>query len=560
MNDHSRGRFTRESIEALEDIASNIGEALLRKQAESELRDSQERLDHLIAAAQDAIIMMDGSGAVSLWNESAIGMLGYSKEEAIGQHLHSLVTPARFHAAYERAFRQFRSTGRGTAVGRTIELSARRKDGCEVPVELSLSPVLIGGEWHSVGILRDISERKRLEAQHDVMETQLRQAQKVEAIGQLAGGVAHDFNNILAAVMMILGLLDMRTDLDEDVRSGLAEISAEVKRASDLTRQLLMFSRRSVPAAKPLDLNDIVSNLLKMLTRLIPEDIELRFHPSGALPSVVADAGLLEQVLMNLVVNARDAVSKGGRITISTRRRVFDPDDVLDRPGRRAGEFVSLEVADTGRGIDTGTLKRIFEPFFTTKESGKGTGLGLATVDGIVAQHKGWVEVSSEVAVGTTFRVYLPAAESEAVMMTGPQAVGQMLGGQETLLVVEDETRVRRFIAQSLRALGYQVFEAANGHEAMSVWQAHGPQIDLVLTDMVMPEGMSGMELADLLQAAKPGLKVIVSSGYSAEIVQAGVPASSGVVYLPKPYDNRLLAGIIRDCLDRGHPAAPSES
>jgi CheY-like chemotaxis protein len=300
------------------------------------------------------------------------------------------------------------------------------------------------------------------------------------------------------------------------------------------------------------DLNEVVANLLKMLGRLIGEQVQLLFDSkTGLLPAVSADAGMLEQVLMNLVVNARDAMPKGGRITIKTTVEDFGDGEVGLNPSRRRGRFLCLAVADTGVGMDEVTLKRVFEPFFTTKEVGKGTGLGLATVHGIVAQHNGWVEVESEVGQGTTFRVYLPVAR-EAVTETVKVAPGSELQrGKESILLVEDEDGVRRTTGQALRLLGYRVYEAENGQAAMKQWQAHGAEVELLLTDMVMPEGMTGLELAEQLQGLKPGLKAIISSGYTAEMVQAGVPDKPGLYYLPKPYEVKKLAETVRRCLDK---------
>lgn len=427
------------------------------------------------------------------------------------------------------------------------EYRIRRKDGGSIWVldqGKVVSRTADGKPLRVLGAYSDITERKHLEAQ-------LRQAQKLDALGHLAGGVAHDFNNILAGIMMQLGLLQMTPGLDEDIRQALKDLDAQARRAASLTRQLLMFSRRSVLAVKPLDLNEVVANLLKMLRRLIGEQIDLRFDGKSALPMVAADAGMMEQVLMNLVVNARDAMPKGGRITISTALAGAGAAGAAANPNGHLGRFVCLSVSDTGCGMDAATLKRLFEPFFTTKEAGKGTGLGLATVHGIAAQHKGWVEVESQVDKGSTFRVYLPAAVESPVEAPQTLQTEHVRRGRETILLVEDELQVRRVVGQSLRALGYQVHEAGNGQEAMTLWQTPGAQIDLLLTDMVMPEGMTGLELTEQLQALKPGLKAIISSGYSAEIVQAGVPAKAGIVYLPKPYATKVLADVIRDCLDQ---------
>jgi nitrogen-specific signal transduction histidine kinase/CheY-like chemotaxis protein len=394
------------------------------------------------------------------------------------------------------------------------------------------------------GIDRDVTERERL-------GQQLRQAQKLEAIGQLAGGVAHDFNNILAAILMQLGLLQMTPALDPETSQALKEVELGARRAASLTRQLLMFSRRSVLEVKPLDLNEVVKDMLKMLGRLIGEHIKLLFDGyTGQLPSVAADAGMLEQVLMNLVVNGRDAMPKGGTITITTRVENLGELDQNLNPNRRPGRFVCLAVSDTGVGMNENTLERIFEPFFTTKEPGTGTGLGLATVHGIVAQHKGWAEVESQVGEGTTFRVYLPALDTAEIQSAPEAARAPLQRGREVILVVEDENNVRRALGQTLRALGYRIYEAENGQQAMALWQEHGAQVDLLLTDMVMPEGMTGLELAERLLAAKPTLRVIISSGYSFEIFQAGGINQAGIWYLPKPYEAKQLAETIRGCLD----------
>ena len=394
----------------------------------------------------------------------------------------------------------------------------------------------------------DITDRTRLEAQ-------LRQAQKLEAIGQLAGGVAHDFNNILAAIMMHLGLLKMSRGLTSDTRRALNELEVEANRAAALTRQLLMFSRRSVLSVQPLDVNEAVANLLKMLGRLIGENIDLRFSSAADLPLVAADIGMLEQILVNLVVNARDALPRGGSITITTTLREFDEDDFADGQDRRPGRFVALSVADNGCGMDAETLKHIFEPFFTTKEAGKGTGLGLATVHGIVAQHGGWMEVDSQLDRGTTFHVWLPVADGARVEQGSLQMGTRVRRGEECILVVEDDETLRRLAARSLERLGYRVYTAANGHEAMDLYLQHEQEVSLLLTDMVMPEGMTGMELAEHLQSLKPGLGVIIASGYSADMVQAGVPTREGVVYLPKPFKIKMLADTVRECLDRRRQA-----
>jgi CheY-like chemotaxis protein len=342
----------------------------------------------------------------------------------------------------------------------------------------------------------------------------------------------------------------MRDNLEPELREGLQELGNEARRAANLTRQLLMFSRRSVLVAKPVELNAVVANLLRMLNRVIGENIQLRFESDGGLPLVEADPGMLEQVLMNLVVNARDSMPKGGRVSIVTSHHRFEAGDPA-YPDRRAGRFVSLAVSDTGSGIDPAILRRIFDPFFTTKEPGVGTGLGLSTVHGIAAQHKGWVEVESKVGQGTSFRVFFPALKDSCIPEDlTPRQEAPLDRGTETILVVEDNGSVLVQLAQSLRLLGYAVHTASNGWQALEVWHRLQGKVDLLITDMVMPEGMTGLELAERLRSFRAGLPVIVSSGYSAEMVHSGIPCHSGVVFLSKPFTTKALVELVRRSLD----------
>ena len=395
-----------------------------------------------------------------------------------------------------------------------------------------------------IGLVFDLTERKQLEAQ-------LRQAQKLEAIGQLAGGIAHDFNNMLAAIMMHISILKMSSELQNQVRSALDDISNEAQRAAGMTRQLLMFSRRSVLSKIPVNVNDIVTNLMKMLRRLIREDITLIFEGTTSLPSVEADTTLMEQVLINLVVNARDAMPKGGKISITTSLHSFDEVQSAFDSNRKPGLFVCISVSDTGCGMNAETQKRIFEPFFTTKDPGKGTGLGLATVYGIIAQHNGWIEVESKLGIGSTFNIYLPGVSFCREIPKKKDANPPLRGGQEVILLVEDEEKVRQLISQMLRSLGYTVHEAGNSQEALTIWKLQSTQIQLLITDMVMPESITGLELTEKLQNEKPGLKAIISSGYSLEIAKAGVLRRPDIVYLPKPYDAATLAEVVRNFLDK---------
>jgi PAS domain S-box-containing protein len=394
-----------------------------------------------------------------------------------------------------------------------------------------------------VGTGRDVTERKQL-------EEQLRQSQKMEAFGQLAGGVAHDFNNLLTIILGHIALLQLQESLNPDQAAGLVEIAKAAERAANLTRQLLTFSRRQLFQPKPLDFNEIVANTSKMLQRLIGEHIGLETHftPGGA--PVMADRTMMEQILINLAVNSRDAMPKGGRLIIQTAAIVISEADALANPKARPGTFIRLKVTDTGCGIGPKEMERIFEPFFTTKEVGKGTGLGLATVFGIVAQHHGWIEVESKVNAGATFYIYLPRLPESEKSQTEFSRAPEVRGGKETILLVEDEAPVRSLARTLLERKGYHVIEADSGLSALEIWQEQRDAIDLLFTDMVMPEGISGRELAARLLAEKPGIKVIYTSGYTDDMLGENSPLRNNPNFLEKPFSSHKLLQRVRDCLD----------
>jgi signal transduction histidine kinase/CheY-like chemotaxis protein len=384
------------------------------------------------------------------------------------------------------------------------------------------------------------------------LESQLLQAQKMESIGQLAAGVAHDFNNILTIIQGHACILMGKPSLPPDRLKSSQAIYYASQHAASLTRQLLMFSRKNVVQLKPLDLREVVGDLSKMLRRLLGETVTLEFAPPPELPSVEADVGMIEQVIMNLCVNARDAMPKGGKLAISLMPIVIGDQECRLHPEARPGEFVRLSVTDTGCGMDQYTLTRIFEPFFTTKEVGKGTGLGLATAYGIVRQHQGWIEVASEVAKGTTFDVYFPTSE-ESVEHTKADSdpAAFVRGGSEAVLVVEDEPVVRDLIHLILAGCGYRVYLAGSGPEALETWAQHKDEIDLLLTDMVMPNNVSGVELAEKLLAQKPGLKIVFASGYTVDDVSTEfLHKHNHARFLQKPYNRADLARSVREALD----------
>jgi len=381
------------------------------------------------------------------------------------------------------------------------------------------------------------------------VEMQLRQVQKMDSVGQLAAGVAHDFNNILTIIQGHAGLLLSDGGLDSLLADSARQISLAAERASNLTRQLLLFSRKQTMQPQLLDLNEIIANVSRMLRSLVGEQVALRRNSAAALPPIHADPGMLEQVLVNLAVNARDAMPKGGELTVSTFAREIDEGYVQRHSEARKGYFVGLSVADTGCGMNASTRARIFEPFFTTKAIGQGTGLGLATVYGIVKQHQGWLEVESEVEQGTTFTIFLPASSKARSARQANQQEAPR-GGDETILVVEDEASLRELVREVLRKKGYTVLEAATGVQALKVWQQHKDNIDLLLTDMMMPEGVSGSELAKKVLAEKPSLKVIYSSGYSLDVISPDFTVKEGANYLQKPYHPEALARTVRSRLD----------
>ncbi len=412
----------------------------------------------------------------------------------------------------------------------------------------SLHPVTINQMVHAY--VADITDRLNLEAQ-------LRQSQKMESIGQLAAGVAHDFNNMLTVIQGHAGMLMSRRTLPPELKDSVQAVHFAAERAAGLTRQLLLFSRRSLLQPRLIDLREIVSDMSKMLKRLLGETITLEFSPPSEIALVYGDAGMLEQVLLNLSINARDAMQFGGKLIISLQPLTVDEPYVQTHPEARPGAFVLLRVTDTGCGMDPTTLNRIFEPFFTTKEVGKGTGLGLATVYGIVKLHEGWIEVTSEVGKGTTFSIYLPASKEVAQKSQKAEVlVAPVRGGNETILLVEDESSVLKMGRIILQDLGYQVLEAATGAEAMEVWQKSKGSVHLLLTDMVMPEEMSGIDLAQKLRTQHPELKILFTSGYSVGDLDTDFIRHGGGSFLQKPYTRFTLAKAVRESLDK--PASPA--
>lgn len=394
--------------------------------------------------------------------------------------------------------------------------------------------------------ITDVTERVK-------METNLRQADKMLAIGQLAAGVAHDFNNMLTVIQGRAGMLLKSSSSNDPTRESAEAISHAAERAAGLTKQLLMFSRKNVKQSVMVNLAETVQGMSDMLNRLVGETVSLEFNPPTKLARIAGDGNEIEQVIMNLVVNARDAMISGGSIRITAEMVAITPHDILLRPQARPGEFVRMNVTDDGCGMDKATMDRIFEPFFTTKEVGKGTGLGLATVYGIVKQHEGWIEVESKPGKGTTFSIFFPAASTPVDVTVASKAAGAdkiPLGGDETILVVEDEAELREMVIQILEGFGYKHFQAGSGAEALEIWKQHSKDINLVLTDMVMPGGISGRDLAKALVDHKAHLPIVIASGYSMDDLSTELAESKHISFVQKPYTLDRLARAIRTALD----------
>ena len=638
--------------------------AIERKQSEKAVRDSETRLRAIINTALDAVIGMNAQGMITDWNPRAEVIFGWSHGEAIGQKLAELIIPPRQREAYERGLQHFLRTGEGPIFNRRIEVAGLRRDGTEVPLELSISPLKRGDTYVFNAFIADITERKRAEenrvrlasivefsedaiisktldgtvmswnrgaertfgytadevigkpigflvprdrldeesqiiervkqgesvshfetvrrrkdgkeinivltispiedgagkvigvstiardiTEQKGLEAQLRQSQKMEGVGQLAGGIAHDFNNLLTVINsysdMVLGELDSSNPF---LRNGIEQIKEAGHRAASLTRQLLMFSRQQVLEPKVLDLNEVVSNTAKLLRRLIGEDITLVLCPHPALGRVKIDPGQMEQIIMNLAVNARDAMPGGGQLTIETGNVELDNAYARNHALVQPGLYVMLAVSDAGCGMDAATQARIFEPFFTTKGPGKGTGVGLATVDGIVKQSGGNIWVYSELGKGTTLKIYLPRVEKTSVLLEPGPASPETLRGSETILLVEDEEMVRALAQAILERYGYTVLAARNVQDALRFAQEDLRPIHLLLTDTIMPV-MNGPELAERFLSFRPETKVLFMSGYTDKVTGYAVTRGSSTTFLQKPFTPEGLTRKVRELL-----------
>ncbi|HNC23453.1 MAG TPA: PAS domain S-box protein [Opitutaceae bacterium] len=508
------------------------------KRTQDALKVTQERLQAILDYSPALIYVKNLEGRFLLTNRLFNEKYQHSGASIIGMTIRDLVAP-------DQADQREKHDRLVIEKGAPVTTEEHGEENGVKKTYLAVKFPLRDAQGHIYalgGVDTDITEYAQL-------QTQFVQAQKMDAFGQLAGGIAHDFNNILAVLMIQLNLLASDRALAPAVVTKLRGLEAITQKAARLTRQLLMFSRREATAMQVMDLNQCLVDIFKMLGRVLGEHIEMTLRNRTTQMWINADAGMMEQVVMNLCVNARDAMPDGGRLLVDTEYAAFTPETARQRDGRKAGRFVCLTVADSGHGMDPATLKRIFEPFFTTKEVGKGTGLGLATVYGIVKQHGGWVEVDSTVGQGSTFRVYLPAVESP-VPEAANEAAPDVPGGKERILIVEDDPAVREVAAMCLEEVGYSVVVTPDAVKGLQIWEEHGQRFDLLLTDMVMPGGMSGLRLAKMLKEMKPALKVIIVSGYSAEASDSKTPFTEVGVYVSKPIDRITLLTVVRKTLD----------
>jgi len=512
-----------------------------RKATEAALRESESRYRTLAEAAQDAIFIVSRDGTIEYANAASAERFGLTREDRVGKSLHEVFPQ-------QTADQMWRDL--------SIVLASGTREYFETRFETPAGELWLGTwvvplaspECQSPAVMcvaREITERKRL-------EREFMQAQKMEAVGRLAGGIAHDFNNLLTAILGYCELLTDRVRDDLSLMSDIEEIQKAGERASRLTRQLLAFSRKQPLASQVLDLNDVVADLEKMLSRVIGEDIRFEIDPGKSLGPVKADPGQMEQLLMNLVINARDAMPKGGRIRLSTGNAVIDREFARRHEGAVQGQYVRIVVDDTGCGMTPDVLAHVFEPFFTTKPAGKGTGLGLATVYGIVKQSGGYVTIDSTPGVGTSVTIYLPRIEAKRIARTQEKPADQTVHGSETILVAEDQPAVRVLIRRILEPLGYTVLMPADVAEAIAIGESHEGAIDLLLSDVIMPD-MSGPDLAQRIIRSRPAMKVLYISGFTTHPAVGAGSTSPNTSFLPKPFSPHALASKVRECLDAIH-------
>jgi PAS domain S-box-containing protein len=531
--------FSTDEVNLAWSVADQVAGALAR----ARLARTHQRLITAIEQAGEGMIITDTEDTVLYVNPAFERVTGYSRAETVGQNGRMLIVDQQNPTVTEEIMG---TIGAGQVwQGRVVN---QKKDGTRYTVDVTIGPVRDerGATVNYVAIMRDVTREVQLEEQY-------RQAQKMEAVGRLTAGIAHDFNNLLTAINGFAELMQFQLPPDDPLQESLGKILHSGWRAADLVRQLLAFSRKQIIEPQVLDLNAVVGDMDKMLRRVIGEDIELKTILAPDLWPVKVDPAQIEQVIVNLAVNARDAMPGGGHLTVETANVVLDRDYAARHLRVRAGHYVLLAVSDDGLGMSKEVKAHLFEPFFTTKEAGKGTGLGLAAVYGIVEQSGGTIWVYSEAGHGTTFKIYLPRAEGAVAPLVRSDRAGELPRGMETVLLVEDDPAVRDLVARVLGWQGYTVLETADGQEALRLARQHGGKIHLLLTDVVMP-GLSGMALARQLAPLQPGMKLLFMSGYADNAVVQHSILDASVAFLQKPFSSLVLARKVRQVLDAPQP------
>ena len=524
--------------EVMTHICAQLSHVIEREISRQALLLSEQQARLVVETANDAFVGIDSKSVITDWNARSVELFGWSKAEAVGRFLHETMIPEQYRDAHVAGLQKFLDTGEGPVLFNPIEITAIHRDGHEFPIELTIWPVEVPDGFIFNAFVRDLTERKQMEAR-------LSQAQRMDAIGQLAGGVAHDFNNLLAVIQSYAGFVADEVAHMEGPSADVAEILNACRRATGVTRQLLRLSRSEVARPEVSDLNEVVTSAEKLLKRTLPETIVLEAATDPELWPVVIDAGQFGLVVMNLAVNARDAMPRGGEICIGTSNHVHTLDDASLYPAMPPGDYAGLTVTDNGEGMDAATIERIFEPFFTTKEHGKGTGLGLATVYGIVKQSGGFVYVESELGSGTTFTVFVPRSLEGAASQApaGDPTVPGPAGG--VVLLVEDQDDVRAVVSRMLKKNGYAVLEANSPLVALDLFRSSGP-LDLLVTDVVMPH-MSGRELALELARHQEPLCVVYMSGYTDRIIEEFESLTELESYVQKPFKEHELMKAIAE-------------
>jgi PAS domain S-box-containing protein len=519
-----------------------------RERAERALRESAARLHAVVDTAVDGVILIDARGHVMMFNPACEKLFKYRADEVIGQNVKMLM-PTSYRSEHDTYVRNFLETGERKIIGIGREVVGECKDGSTFPMDLSVGEAKQDGESIFVGIIHDLTSRKRT-------EEQLVQAQKMETVGQLSGGIAHDFNNLLTVIVGNSEFLGEQLKARRDLQLLADDIGRAGERGAELTQRLLAFSRRQTLRPVETDCNKLVDSMHKLLRRTLREDIEIKTDFDPELRPAFADPAQLESAILNLALNAQDAMSGGGRLSITTANAALDAQYHTVHPEVRPGQYVLVAITDNGEGMQKTVLDRVFEPFFTTKEVGKGSGLGLSMVYGFVKQSNGHVSIYSEPGLGTTVRIYLPALSERTEEVRIEPCADQDIppGGRETVLVVEDDPFVRSYAIMSLESLGFRVTAAVDGNEALQKLGTD-THIDILFTDVVMPGGVNGWELADRARKARPNLRVLLTSGYALETLAVHTQLRDGLVILTKPYRKAELARRLRDVLN--HPPPP---